>query len=142
MFHGSVQKPYRRAAPGLATRFFGCRFKHRAPQNLGVFRWTALVELDRDNILLGASRLVANRSKGIYADGRTSRDPTIIQRHAALADGDFQSFLRGSRLENVRFAEESGDGIEKWHIAAEDVNVAGTFVQCPRRDGDTRAGGS
>jgi hypothetical protein len=127
-FHGSVPNPFGNRDPRLATQFVRCHFEDRPYQAHGVYRSTALLEADGDNLLIDGCRFVANATKGVYIDGSGTReivrDTTITHRHAGVPDGDFQSLLRGSELQNVRFVDEQPARPRTgWYISVDSLRV-------------------
>jgi hypothetical protein len=126
-FHGSIPNPFGSPDPALAVQFVRCHFEDREHAN-GVYRSTALVEVDGDNILFDGCTLIANRTRGVYIDGAGTReilrDTRIIHRHAALPHGDFQSLVRGASLQNVRFSDETrAAAAARWYISVDRVRV-------------------
>ncbi len=126
-FHGSIPNPFGSRDPALAVQFVRCHFEDREHAN-GVYRSTALVEVDGDNILFDGCTLIANRTKGVYIDGAGTREilrnTRITHRHGGLPDGDFQSLIRGASLQNVRFADETrAPAATRWFISVEQVRV-------------------
>jgi hypothetical protein len=127
-FHGSIPNPFGSPNPALAVQFVRCHFEDREHPSHGVYRSTALVEADGDNILFDGCTLVANRVKGVYIDGAGTReilrDTRITHRHAGVPDGDFQSLVRGASLQNVRFADETrAPAATRWYISVDRVRV-------------------
>lgn len=127
-FHGSIPNPFGSPDAALATRFTRCRFEDVAHPQRGVFRSTALVEADGDNLLFDGCTFVAHRSKALYLDGVATREIvrgcTVVHRFGGLVDGDFQSLVRGARLEDVRFVDQMPTGpASGWYVAAEAVTV-------------------
>lgn len=129
-FLGSVPQPFGSPDPALATRFVRCRFADPPEAPGGVFRSTALLEVDGDNVLFDGCRVDAHLTRGLYVDGGGSREvlraTTVVHRHAGLPPGDFQSLVRGARLEDVHFEEAFPPGaVGGWYVVAEGVQITG-----------------
>ncbi len=119
--------------PELATRYTDCTFEDREWPGGGVYRSAAVVMQQGKNVTFERCTIIANQTRALYidtsADRELLRDCVIIHRWAQAPDRDFQSLLRGSRLENVTFIEDfPAENKHQYFIAGENVSIGPNVV--------------
>ena len=137
--YGSVPNPFGSTTqPELATRFSRCFFEDREYGELGVYRSSALLEIEGDNVVIEDSEIIANKVRAIWLDGIATREivRNVIITHAddERDIGDFQSLFRGSELNNVHFKESFNTPPTTdpdWYVQVENVTYSNVCVDGP-----------
>lgn len=135
--YGTTVNLYGHDDPDLATAFYDCRFEDRPYTSGQVHRGAAVIEIDAHNATFERCSVTGRGTRALWLDGEATteilRDCVITHAFEGLPAGDFQSLIRGARLENVRFREElPAPSGRQWFIATGSLAVENVHVQGPR----------